>query len=253
MKRTTLLTLAACLVTACGGDAPPPGETASASADTAALPGSSEPSSEATMPGTLPAVADPSPRTFVFLRHGASGAVDTMGFEHFAREAGVLTGELRSPGGPRTAYRAELTADARVQSVELRGWPAGAPADAEPAEVARGTFRGDSLIGTARQGGVSTATRVGTARGAIPYLSPSVGLMEQVLRRARVLGGDTVQVPIFLLRGAGNTFLGTVVRAGPDSLILSVGGSQGHLIVDGDLRILRGTNPAAGTSFTRIR
>jgi hypothetical protein len=255
MKRIGLLPAAVVLSVACAGDAPVPGERSGQAAgaiDTTAGAAPSIPA-EPPAPGTLPPVADPAPRSFVFLRHRADGGADTVGFEHFAREAGLVSGELRPAEGGRVVYRAWLSADARVETVELEAWAANAPAGAEPVETARGTFAGDSLIGTVRQRGTTTETRVGTARGAIPYLSPSVGLMEQVVRRARALGGDTVEVPMFLLRSAGNTFLGTVEWVTPDSLILRVGASEGHLVVDADLRILHGTNPAAGTSFARIR
>ena len=86
-------------------------------------------------------------------------------------------------------------------------------------------------------------------RGTLPWIMGSGALLEQVLRRAKVLG-DTGIVPITFVAGARTTDLFTVKTIGQDSVILTGtwgGRSQDvlHISVDGDGRVTGMTLPRA--------
>lgn len=84
----------------------------------------------------------------------------------------------------------------------------------------------------------------------MPLVGGSTALLEQILRRARKVGGDSISIPIMLVgpRAESNVF--TVVDNGPDSLMLldKTGDPKMafHLAVDSTWRIVGGTIPIDG-------
>jgi len=73
--------------------------------------------------------------------------------------------------------------------------------------------------------------------GTLPMMHGSGALLEQVLRRARALGGDSISVPIVFLGANPTTDVYTVSGNGPDSLIVkaqSAGGDRNalHVAID---------------------
>jgi hypothetical protein len=95
-----------------------------------------------------------------------------------------------------------------------------------------------------------------TQSGAVPYINLSFGLLEQAIRRAAVLGKDSVKVAFFNLsrsasQGGGATVVGTVARLAADSVSLDLGQIEFRLQVDPHGRLLGGGIPAQRLTFTR--
>jgi dipeptidyl aminopeptidase/acylaminoacyl peptidase len=201
----------------------------------------------ATFPGTpLTAQQD---EAFVLLL--ASG--DTVAVERFARSPDRLAAELLvRAAGARFTWAVTLAPDASVTRLENAFRAAGADRSAPPAQSAEITFTGDSAIAVITTGERTATQRLGTRRGAIPFINPSFALVEQVVRRAFVLGGDSVSVPTFFVQG-GRTLSFVVQRVGTDSVVVDLGGAPARLAVSASGDILGGTVPAQGLRIVRTR
>jgi uncharacterized protein len=175
---------------------------------------------------------------FVLL-HGA----DTVAVERVQRSAGRLDGELqlRFPAAVSVRYQGSPGTDALLPSLSLETAMAGTNT------AINVTFQGDSAfveVGPMTQ-------RIQTAVGALPFANPSAGMIEQIAMRARVLGGERVEIPIFNLSG-GQTVNVTVQRVGVDSLSLSFPpGIEIRARVDAEGRLLGATVPSQGLEIRR--
>jgi len=205
------------------------------------------------VPGPAHAQAADSSR-FVVL-HGA----DTVATEQLKRTETELHGTLAFRGARTTElYRAVLAPDQTVPLVEVtvQEVPASSADKARVAQQARIIFRNDSVaIDDISNHGLETRV-LPTQSGAIPYINLSFGLLEQAIRRAAVLGKDSVKVAFFNLsgsasQGGGATVVGTVARFAADSVSLDLGQVEFRLRVDPQGRLLGGGIPAQRLSFTR--
>lgn len=116
------------------------------------------------------------------------------------------------------------------------------------------TFFGDSAV--ARVEGAPGAppgpdVRMKAAAGAIPFTNLSGLSLEQILRRARAIGGDTARVPVLLMTG-GRVLVAEVARAGADSATITIAGTVFRARTDGEGRLLGGAVPAQGLVFERL-
>jgi hypothetical protein len=187
--------------------------------------------------------------------HGA----DTVATEELDRTDTELRGTLAFRGVKKTeSYRAVIAPDATIPLVEVTVRE-NAPSAAEKARVAQQTrviFRDDS-VSVDDVTGHGLQTRVlATQRGAVPYLNLSFGLLEQAIRRAAVLGTDSVRVAFFNLsgspsQGGGATVVATVSRFGADSVAIDLGRVAFRLRIDPQGRLLGGGIPAQQLSFKR--
>jgi hypothetical protein len=96
------------------------------------------------------------------------------------------------------------------------------------------------------------ARHVPMPKGTLPFMAGSGALLEQILRRVRALGGDSVSVPVMFVGANPTTDVFTVTSNGPDSLMLtgqSGGGSANalHLSVDSAWRVTGMKLPLSGT------
>ena len=89
----------------------------------------------------------------------------------------------------------------------------------------------------------------GWPRGSVPFNNLSGLTLELVLRRARVVGTDTVTVPLFI--GPGKTLPAQVTRVGPDSVVVTVAGVGIRARTDAVGRFLGGIVPSQGLYFDR--
>ncbi|HET8655310.1 MAG TPA: hypothetical protein VFL93_07325 [Longimicrobiaceae bacterium] len=168
--------------------------------------------------------------------------------ESFARTPERLEGELAAPGSAsRVAFSARLASDATLRSLELRRISADPTA---PAVVSAGTFEGDTLVIHVQMGARDTTVRMATVPGSIAYFNPSVTLMEQIVRRARVLGGDSVEVPVWIT-GAGGQQTALVRFADSTDVTLTIGGVEVRLTTDPSGRVLAGAVPSQGLIIKR--
>ena len=75
--------------------------------------------------------------------------------------------------------------------------------------------------------------------------------MEQIVRRARVMGGEQVQVPVFVAGTGGQTEPTTVTFMPPDSATVMLGNTEVRLRVDEQGRLLGGRVPAQNLLIER--
>ena len=99
-------------------------------------------------------------------------------------------------------------------------------------------------------------TRVGMPKGTLPVMATSVAFLEQLLRRARVVGGDSVSLPVMVLGAQASLDVLTMIANGSDSVVFV--GRDGklangvHLAVDTQGRILGGLIPISGTRILSL-
>jgi uncharacterized protein len=178
------------------------------------------------------------------LRSGA----DTLSIERFTRSRDRLEGTLLlKPTGSRVAYKLVLAPDATVSLATMDMGRASDAQGAAPEHHAELSFQGDSVVVSTTPGGV---LRIATERGAIPYVNPSMAMIEQVVRRARTKGGDSVRVDLFAIAG-GRTIETRVNRLGADSVVVGVGGIEMRLAVNAAGDILGGTIPVQHLQILR--
>jgi uncharacterized protein len=170
---------------------------------------------------------------------------DTLTIERSARTERDLDIELFDrKTRSRIHLTSKLTAAALVESSTLSVFIN--PVDTAPAVRAGLRFLGDS-IGVDR-GGATSWVRVGP--GALPSMNVSAALLEQSLLRARVIGGDSVTIPLlFLPNGPAGPV--TILRRGPAAATVRIGGVtiEATLALDGSL--LGATIPSQNARYAR--
>lgn len=216
----------------------------------AAIACASSPASS-TASGSTPtgSVVAPSPSVAVEGRFVLTQGSDTIGTEHFSRTSDRLRAEFTARGVEAFRYDAELAPDASVKRIRLTVRP-----PAGGAQTSTAAFAGDSVTLTREAPGDSARrARRPVAPGSVPYVNPSPSLMEQIVRRARALGGGTASVPVFV-GGAGPANVTAVVDfAASDSARLDLGGVSVLLRVDGAGAILGGSVPSQRLTISRIQ
>lgn len=175
---------------------------------------------------------------------------DTVAIEQFTRTPTRLDGTLVVPAQVRVVYSADLTPQATVSRVTLSAYRPGAT-DTMAAQRAVVVFSGDSIFSENTMGDSTQTRRTATTMGAIPYLNPSFALVEQILRRARVIGGDSVSVPVVPSGTNGQTVAATVRWMRPDSVFITLGTTRMRLMADTAGRVLGGGIPDQNVTVTR--
>lgn len=121
-----------------------------------------------------------------------------------------------------------------------------APLAASPVQRIAFRFDGDTLR---VQGAAPPVLPI--ARGTLPWLNPSLALVEQIVRRARTLGGDSALVPMLNVTGA-QRFTAVVTRVGADSVAVTFPDVQMRLAVAADGRVTGGIVPAQRVRIQRL-
>jgi len=152
--------------------------------------------------------------------------------ESFGRSNRAITGVLVSAPGDSVRFRIHTTAKELVSVVDVTLHPA--------------SSRGER----------PRTTRVGMPQGTLPVLGMSVAFLEQVLRHARVVGGDSVSVPVMLVGAQASLDVFTMIRNGSDSVLLvDRSGNPAaalHLAIDEQGRILGGEIPLSGMKILSL-
>ncbi len=188
--------------------------------------------------------AAPQTGTFYQMR-----GADTVSRERFTRTATRLEADMRMSGDRRVSYTSELAPDASVTRIELRAYSPGA--DTAAAQRAVVTLRGDSATSqVTATGGTPTTERFATTRGAVAYVNPSPSSLEQIIRRARAMGGDSAQVQILGIPGRQTRPM-NVRFVGADSALISLGQVVIRVQVDRAGSFLGGSVPSQGLVITR--
>lgn len=89
-------------------------------------------------------------------------------------------------------------------------------------------------------------------KGTMPIMAGSGVMFEQILRRVRALGGDSVSVPVMLVGASSELNVFTVSGNGPDSLIAApqngqAQGNEFHIAIDSAWRITGAILPLGPT------
>ncbi len=112
-------------------------------------------------------------------------------------------------------------------------------------------FRGDSVIGEATSPNAAPQViRQAIPAGSIPFVNPSPVLMEQIIRRARAIGGSPVQVPIWLVAGGGQSAMSTVTFV-EDGATFTLGPVEVSVTLDEQGRVTGGNIPQQGLTLAR--
>lgn len=187
----------------------------------------------------------PERATFLLQRAGT-----TLGVERITRTADRLDGEVQTAAGQRTRYRAELGEGATVTGFRVEVFAPGTPEGGSAARTVSVRFQGDIAAVDVAVGGQTQTRKLPTRAGAVPMVGGSVALPEQLLRRARVLGGGRVEVPTLRL-DPGQTRAATVVFVGRDSARIETAGGTIRVRVDPQLRIVGGRDASDQLSIER--
>jgi dienelactone hydrolase len=180
---------------------------------------------------------------------------DTIGLERFTRTAGGAEGTLLFlPTSLRFDYSLELTPDGRVRRMANAARPASAAAGAAPTQSATLEWRADSVIAEVKPGGQQ---RLASVAGSMPYLNPSMFLLELIVARAgsgytpETGGPPIAAVPVFGVAG-GQTSEAKVRYVSRDSLVLALGAAVFQLKLDAGGHIVSGAVPAQNVRFVRV-
>lgn len=176
---------------------------------------------------------------------------DTVALERLARRATGFEGELFliTPRTTRIRYTAVLDAKGHIARFQQQSGPAVETPPAGTSSVV--TEVQDTLATVIRTRINAQGTRVDTTRlavrpGAVPFISYSTALLEQMTLQARRAGGDSVPIQIFLA-GQRQATPNFVARRGRDSVAIDYFGTPFWLKVDGEGRVL-GLNGIRTTS-----
>ena len=174
---------------------------------------------------------------------------DTIALERFSRTAGGGEGTmLFMPIGIRFDYSLAILPDGTVERMEMAARPASAPLSSTPSQSATLTWRADSVIADVKPGGLQ---RIASKPGSIPYINPSMFLLELIVKRAGASTPPRDSVPVFTVSG-GRTLAAALGFLGPDSLTLALGAAEFRLRIDPRGHILSGSVPAQNVRFERV-
>ena len=173
---------------------------------------------------------------------------DTIALERFEQVGSRITGALVfRPAGLRFDYALEFAPDGSVRRMDNAVRQASAEPSAPPAQSAVLEWRADSVIADITPGGIQ---RIASRSGSIPYVNPSILMLECVVRRAFAATPPLDSVPVFAVAG-GRTIMAQVRRVNADSVVVRMGG-EFALRVRADGTILAGGVPAQGVAFRRV-
>lgn len=171
---------------------------------------------------------------------------DTILVERMSRTTTELRGEFvdRVRGGTMR-YVAELAPDASITKLSMHYYRS---AQDTVGDTASFTVQGDTI---AVRAGKAPPVLIPAAVGVLPIVNPSVAFLEQVILRAKAMGGSGVDtVPVYVA-GAPRTMQGSVRFTAPDSVLLIYANVSMRLHVTADGHILGGITPSQGIVIAR--
>jgi hypothetical protein len=187
-----------------------------------------------------PLSAQAKPETAAFLVRLGN---DTIAAERFTRSKDKLEGDLvaMAPRARLVHYVATLGADGTIKKIESTSQPY---ASGAPTQGANATM-GDTVFQQLRLGDSSWTQKIPARPGAVPMLSYSFALYEQVTRQARASGKDSVNFDLVFF-GPNRAYGVAVAKRGADSMMVEYFGSPAYTKVDQQGRLL-GWNGLATT------
>ena len=191
------------------------------------------------------AAQEPERATFV-ARRGA----DTLVVEQVTWHDSSADAVMRSKGAKgRMEQHTSLGAAGRVSELVLvvKGE---APRDSVQQRIAI-TFLADSAHMLVNNGGATSERRMATPVGTMPFVNMSGLSVELMLRHARLVGGDTVTIPLAVI-GSPVNYTATLTRQGEDSVVISLAGVQFRARTDKAGRLLGAAVPSQQIVFERL-
>jgi hypothetical protein len=232
LRRTMALLLAAALLPGCGRESDEPVEGAT--------------------PSLLERNDFAGDAAFVLIR-----GTDTLAVERYSASESELEGQILDADGARMRYRVRIGEDGRIERMELEAYEEGS---AEPLQTAVAEIRGDSLIAEVREGGeVTDVQRLGLPRGTFVHLGPSIATLEHLLRRAKEMDEERVEMPVFVAGRSRDSEFEPVERVS----ITWIGADSVHAVLDRENQFMgavesngsirHGMNPAQGVRVERVQ
>jgi len=183
--------------------------------------------------------------SFYLISRTAIGTTDTLIVERRTRTPGQVTGEfLDHTAGGRLTYTATIGSDGLITRLSTRLFRTAADTVGEASQFTLGR---DSIVVVR---GSAAPVHVPGAVGTLIVINPSVAFLEQMVVRARAMGGERAQFPIFIV-GAPQLLPLIVTFVGADSAELTYAGVQMRLAVTPSGQIVGGGIPAQRISITR--
>lgn len=174
---------------------------------------------------------------------------DTIALERFERTGEQVTGVLVFKlAALRFDYSLSVAPDGTVRRMENAVRAASADPTSAPSQASSMAWHADSVIAEVQPSGVQ---RFKSRTGSMPYLNPSVYMLELIVQRSRATRPPLDSVPVFALAG-GRTLVVSVRHVRPDSVVLSMGAVEFRLRLGADGEILSGSVPSQGGSFRRV-
>jgi pimeloyl-ACP methyl ester carboxylesterase len=188
---------------------------------------------------------DPAVRSFVVLRDA-----DTLATERISRSARRVDSDLvNSAQGVRITTTMVLAPDGLVKRAEIVVRLATAASDAPPLQHVTLEFEPEAVLLRTDASDAAPAQRIPLPLNALPFLNLSVATAEQIFVRARSLGGESAQVPIFSVMG-GKVATATVRWGDSGSAVLSLEGVDLHAHVTSSGEIVDAAVPDQRVRFT---
>jgi DUF2911 family protein len=164
---------------------------------------------------------------------------DTLSVERFTRTTNRLEGErvLRMPRTALIRYVASLGKDGRVTRFEASLFGADR-LDGPPTWSSTTEFGPKDAVTTFQRGDSTETIRTAVGPGAVPMLTHAYALMEQLVRQARRMKGDTVPMDQVYPGQPGVLPTWVSSTGGGGVAIGSFHGQAAHARLDGDGRLL---------------
>ena len=180
---------------------------------------------------------EPETGTFTLTQNGT-----VIATERFTRSATLLETRLEVVNQATLQTRGTLRPDGTVSRLAVRVFGPGG-VTGEPVQTSAVNFAGE--LATFEQPiGEPAGEPKEVDEGVVPYVNPSPAFMEQILRRARLVGGDTVAIPVWTPGPGGGQVIGAVIAFDGDGGTLSMGGVAVEITTDGVGRLLSARVPA---------
>ncbi|MEO7086390.1 MAG: alpha/beta fold hydrolase [Gemmatimonadaceae bacterium] len=186
-------------------------------------------------------------RATFYLVSQAVGGTDTVVSERVTRTADRLDGEILASTGARSMYAATLSASGLVTRLEMHAYRGAADTTGSTLSFVLGA---DSIVARVNNG--EPAHLPGTM-DALAIVNPSVGFIEQMIVRAKAMGGgpgDKAGIPLFIVGSPAIVPL-TVTWVGADSALVEYAGVSMRFKVSPTGLILGGVVPAQRLTIDR--
>ncbi len=176
---------------------------------------------------------------------------DTLGVERFVKTSGRLVGELTLRGQPRLVYDIVLDGPGHTRYMSLNVHAPGSSPQTPPVQRILLRPAGDSVAVDVAAGGAPPRTqRLAMSPDAVLVIGNAFATLELAVERARSLGGDSAQVPVFIATG-GQQVMTSIRLVSADSAVMEIGGVLIHFRSRNG-RVIGVAVPAQSVVATRV-